>query len=52
MTSGREIADALFRRKAFIFISSALLLASVTAAWRMSGSRVICSPPAGTRDPG
>jgi succinoglycan biosynthesis transport protein ExoP len=39
MTSGHDIADAIFRRKAFLLISSLLLLLAVGAAWHFSGGK-------------
>ena len=37
LPSLQDIADALFRRKAFVLLSSALLLLVVTSVWRMKG---------------
>ena len=39
MNSRHEIADAIFRRKTFILVSSLLLMLAVAAAWRFSGGR-------------
>ncbi len=39
MNSRHEIADAIFRRKTFILVSSLLLMLAVGAAWKFSGGR-------------